>query len=285
MKPTLTTPRCRHWPTVAWLVTAALCLLGPSLIPQTAHAQGDFAAPATHEPAPTWPEKPVAFDEFVQQANHQSETVNQGQGVASLIGSTVGSASEMLGNLKTKIGQQTDQWLGNADVASDTEVNGGWLATIKQRTGSPDIPRMLGSLAIVIGGYLALVVAMRKFGGGASRAIPTDVVDVVGHVPYGAKQQLQLVRLGSKLLLLISGPDGTQPIGEITDPDEVDHLVSLCDSGRRSRSTRPTVGSAALQRSRQAAAAKTQSITNEGLAEVLRRLEQATNGRSASFEA
>jgi polysaccharide pyruvyl transferase WcaK-like protein len=49
-----------------------------------------------------------------------------------------------------------------------------------------------------------------------------------------AKQNLQLVRLGSKLLLLIHGPEGTHSIGEISNPNEVEYLTQLC-SQRRGR--------------------------------------------------
>ena len=32
---------------------------------------------------------------------------------------------------------------------------------------------------------------------------------------------------------MIHGPDGTQPIGEVTDPAEVEHLVALCNGRTR----------------------------------------------------
>ncbi len=96
-----------------------------------------------------------------------------------------------------------------------------------------DVGRMLGSLALVLGGYFSLVWVSRHFG--ENGKVPSEVLEILGQTPFGPKKQLQIVRLGSKLLLLINSPDGTHPIGEITDPEEVEHLASLCQ-GRKTAS-------------------------------------------------
>ena len=80
-----------------------------------------------------------------------------------------------------------------------------------------DVARMIGSLALVLGGYFGLVWVSRHFGGGKGK-VPKEVLEVLGQTPFGPKKHLQIVRLGSKLLLLINGPEGIHPIGEITDP-------------------------------------------------------------------
>ena len=43
-----------------------------------------------------------------------------------------------------------------------------------------------------------------------------------------AKQEMQLVRLGNKLLLLAVTPEGAETLTEITDPVEIDRLSELC---------------------------------------------------------
>ncbi|MEQ1906288.1 MAG: hypothetical protein ABL888_19045 [Pirellulaceae bacterium] len=102
-----------------------------------------------------------------------------------------------------------------------------------------DWKRMAASLAIVVGGYLAFLWLVRVVNPTqARRQLPHEVVNVIGKTRFSAHQELQLVRLGSKLLLLLVGTDGTKSIGEVTDPVEVDHLVSLCNP-RRGRSTMP----------------------------------------------
>jgi flagellar biogenesis protein FliO len=76
---------------------------------------------------------------------------------------------------------------------------------------------------------------MRKISPSGNRQLPTEVVQVLGRMPFGVKEQLQLVRLGNKLVLLLTSLDHTQPIGEVTDPQEVEYLTSLCQTGKRGR--------------------------------------------------
>ena len=89
--------------------------------------------------------------------------------------------------------------------------------------------KVFGSLAVVLGGYFGFVWLTRLFGSGNRRGIPREVIDVVGSTPFGPQKSLQLVRLGSKLLLLLTTPEGTQSVGEVSDPAEVAHLIALCD--------------------------------------------------------
>lgn len=108
-----------------------------------------------------------------------------------------------------------------------------WLDKLKTHSGKIELPKVLGSLAIVIGGYLGFVwLTRRLMGTGGNSGLPQEVVEVLGQTPFGPRKSLQLVRLGSKLLLLMHSPEGTSPIGEITDPDEVDYLTSVV-SGRK----------------------------------------------------
>jgi len=142
----------------------------------------------------------------VQQANHQDSPE-----------AMVGSAGQMISSMSSSI--QT-QW-----------QEGQWKDKVGSYFQNFDATRMFGSLALVLGGYFSLVWVSRQFGGGNGK-MPKEVVEVLGQTPFGPKKHLQIVRLGSKLLLLINGPEGTHPIGEITDPEEVEYLASLC-SGRK----------------------------------------------------
>lgn len=118
------------------------------------------------------------------------------------------------------------------------QKKGGWGEQISSVMGSSGdkTRRVFGSLAVVLGGYFAFVWLMRRFSSGSHRGIPTEVIEVIGHAPFGPRKNLQLVRLGSKLLLLMNGPEGTHPVGEVTDPEEVDYLISLC-KGKRTKAT------------------------------------------------
>lgn len=240
--------------------------------------------PNSSRPNLDWPEKTVKFDDFVRQTN--LEQSDAAKGVNGLIGSTVDSAGQFIGSWKDKIGQKTNQLLGDGSQATGSAgaVSQSWFNTIKQKANSPDVRRMLGSLALVVGGYLALVVVLRKFGGGGQKGIPAEVVSVLGNLPYGHKQNLRLVRLGSKLVLLLNGPEGTHPIGEITDPSEVDYLAALCQGKRTARPSSPASNFQQSVPSMQTDSS-VRGITDERLAQVINRLEQATRGGTANYEA
>lgn len=112
-----------------------------------------------------------------------------------------------------------------------------WLSNIQSQASNLDLPRVFGSLAIVLAGYFVFVWLSRQMTGSfGDGGLPREVVEVLGQTPFGTKKNLQLVRLGSKLLLLINSTDGTQAIGEITDPHEVEYLIGLCGGKRTSRS-------------------------------------------------
>jgi flagellar biogenesis protein FliO len=127
----------------------------------------------------------------------------------------------------------------------DESTSPPWSAQIANFFGSTDLAKMLGSLALVLGGYFGFVWLIRKLNPRSATGLPQEAVDVIGCAPFGPRRTLQLVRLGTKLLLLVNGPDGTNSIGEITDPREVEYLASLC-SGRRN--ARRTDSVAALRR-------------------------------------
>ena len=107
------------------------------------------------------------------------------------------------------------------------------LTQLKGSLAQVDFPKVAGSLAIVLGVYFAFIWLTRQIQGTHSNGLPKEVVEVLGFAPFGPKQNLQLVRLGSKLLLLLHGAEGTRTIGEISDPEEVEFLAGLC-KGRKS---------------------------------------------------
>ena len=136
-------------------------------------------------------------------------------------------ATAKLGEVKDWMGEKTTDLFGSVETS-------GWQDRISQMFGGADVKKIVGGLAVVIGGYLGLVWLLRMINPGGGGGIPREVLEVVGTVPLNNRQQLQLVRLGSKLLLMMHSAEGTQSIAEITDPAEVEHLLELC-SGRGNR--------------------------------------------------
>jgi len=89
-----------------------------------------------------------------------------------------------------------------------------------------------GSLAAVLGAFLLLAWLMRKASPHGSAILPTEVFESLGRAPLANRQQVQLLRCGSKLLLVSITPTGVETLAEITDAAEVDRLVDLCKPNR-----------------------------------------------------
>ena len=89
------------------------------------------------------------------------------------------------------------------------------------------------TLTLVISLFL-LVVFLWRLKPGSTRATRSrnDVLTVLGKVPFVHGQQLQLIRLGMRLLLVASSQRGSQTLAEITDPEEVLRIESAFRQGQ-----------------------------------------------------
>ncbi len=90
------------------------------------------------------------------------------------------------------------------------------------------------SLGIVLGLFLLVVWITRRGSPKSVGTLPGDVVEVLGRAPLVGRQQVHLVRCGTKLLLVCLSTAGAQTLTEITDPDEVERLLDICRPPRRS---------------------------------------------------
>jgi flagellar biogenesis protein FliO len=95
-------------------------------------------------------------------------------------------------------------------------------------TATSSMVTVSASLAIVLGLFFVLVWITRKNMPRAMAGLSSQVVDVLGRAPLGQRQHMHLVRIGNKLLLVCVTPAGAHTLTEITDPAEVDQLVTLC---------------------------------------------------------
>jgi flagellar biogenesis protein FliO len=91
---------------------------------------------------------------------------------------------------------------------------------------------VVGSLGVVLGLFLVLVWCTRRFAPAGSTQLPKEVLEMLGRSSLSPRQQVQLVRLGNKLLLVAMTPTGAETLTEITDPEEVERLASLCRRGQ-----------------------------------------------------
>jgi len=96
--------------------------------------------------------------------------------------------------------------------------------------------RMLGALAVVA----VLIFAARWFLRRWDAAGPTALagpMEVLARAPVAPRQQLLLVRLGKRLVLIGAGGGAMSTLAEVTDPAEVNELIQAVKS--------PTVGALA----------------------------------------
>jgi len=127
----------------------------------------------------------------------------------------------------------------------DKDDTGGLRNTLAMPNFTPIIS--VGStLLIVVAAFFILALFLRKVTPQSSRALPKDAFECLGRYYLTQKHQVQLLRLGSRIVLVSVMPDGVTTLAEITDPDEAVSLLGLCrrlDSNSATEMFRKTVAS------------------------------------------
>lgn len=94
------------------------------------------------------------------------------------------------------------------------------------------------SLGLVLGAFLCVAWLSKRYLPKAAGPLPKEVVEQLGWAPLVGRQQMQLVRLGNKLLLIAVTPGASaEPLAEVTDQAEVERLSAIC---RRTKSDSST---------------------------------------------
>jgi flagellar biogenesis protein FliO len=88
------------------------------------------------------------------------------------------------------------------------------------------------SLAVVLGIFGLFVWVTRRSGRRRPSGMPGNIVETLGRTQLNARQEMQLVRVGNKLLLLSVTATTAETLTEITDPDEIDRLTLACHNGQ-----------------------------------------------------
>jgi flagellar protein FliO/FliZ len=84
------------------------------------------------------------------------------------------------------------------------------------------------SLAVVLGLFLLLVWVQRRASGTRGSMLPGEVIQTLGRARLNSRQEMHLVRVGNKLLLLAVTATSAETLTEITEPDEIDRLNGIC---------------------------------------------------------
>lgn len=85
-----------------------------------------------------------------------------------------------------------------------------------------------GSLALVLGIFFLTAFFAKKSLVGKVAKLPNEAIEVLGKSPIARGQELQLVRIGNRLLLLNVTQHATETLTEISSPEEVEHLAAMC---------------------------------------------------------
>lgn len=93
--------------------------------------------------------------------------------------------------------------------------------------GGNQTASIAASLFVVIGLFMIFAWVGKKNMKPGSGRLSKEIVQVLGKSQLSGKQQLELVRVGQKLLLLCVTPNGADTLTEITDPAEVERLLAL----------------------------------------------------------
>ena len=104
-------------------------------------------------------------------------------------------------------------------------------AASSQNRKQPTSPFGTFVALLVVVGVIGLAYRFLKPGGAGLRSgLPVAAVEVLGQSILADRQAIQVVRIGSRILVLGSSTDGLSTLSEITDPDEVAALTLSCKS-------------------------------------------------------
>lgn len=118
--------------------------------------------------------------------------------------------------------------------SGETGNDPGLFGRLDPRAG--EITRVLGALAAVVGLLLLLKTILRKVGGGLMAAPrPSGVVEVLAKYPMGKGQQLMLLKLARRILLLHQNGASLTTLCEIADGHEVAGILSRLEAGSSQR--------------------------------------------------
>jgi flagellar biogenesis protein FliO len=121
-----------------------------------------------------------------------------------------------------KMAKQSDK-----DTIEGTEEDSGWTNKLVKPELTP-VLSVGGSLLIVIAAFFLLAILFRKVSPPGNRPLPKEAFECLGKYYLTQKHQLQVLRLGNRIVLVSVMPDKVSTLAEIIDPDETVAFLGLC---------------------------------------------------------
>ena len=194
----------------------------------------DFAQPTSGEASPVQPLPHLATNEPTRRPNAPLR-LGQESGTATGVDSTYvapATATSPLASTNTQEAEPSE----TRDPLRLSRPSDGEVDSQSGRKSPPSasgtIVNIVSSLAIVLGLFFLTVWFIRRGTTGAGGALPSDVVQVLGRSQLSQKQQLQLIRVGGKLVLVAVSASGAQTLTEVTNASEVERLATACEASR-----------------------------------------------------
>ena len=84
------------------------------------------------------------------------------------------------------------------------------------------------ALALVLGLFFGALWVARRGGWKPRSATESSLFHVLGEFPLASRRKATIVKFGARLLVLADSPRGVEKITEITDPAEVEQVMTMC---------------------------------------------------------
>ena len=98
--------------------------------------------------------------------------------------------------------------------------------------------RVAASMTIVLAIFFLVIWFLRRSLPRQVKALPEEAFEVLGTATLSSRHTLQLVKIGSRLLLISLAAGGATSLVEISDEVEVERLLALCEAGKRGKRNR-----------------------------------------------
>ncbi|MBL4700444.1 MAG: FliO/MopB family protein, partial [Phycisphaeraceae bacterium] len=92
--------------------------------------------------------------------------------------------------------------------------------------------KTITSLGVVIGLILALRMGINKLSGRPAMGSRSGIVEVLSRTSISPRNQVLLLRLGQRIIVVSEGPAGVRTLANLDDPDEVAQLLATVSSSR-----------------------------------------------------
>jgi flagellar biogenesis protein FliO len=234
------------WRTGIWLVwPAAILIVGERCGAEASVAAQpvSIVAAPEKEPAPrmTAANDPIALNSRGDRAATRHENLEIAPAVAETLNPPMsanpgpaGAASGPHSNERKGLGQPNGLFSAKPQVNQPMgeEQPSGGSSVVNLR--SEGIVRVIGATTLVV--FAAWIVARvaRRIGGPLARARrPSGVVEILARFPVGRGQQLVLVKLGRRILLVHQGGAAMTTLTELVDENEVASMLARIEAGAR----------------------------------------------------